>query len=253
MNRFGILIGLLSALMAVSSCTSEATPACQNITYAKTGFTVCHYKAGTNTIRTYLYDAQSAPYGQFFALQKALQDQNQDLLFAMNGGMYHDDRSAVGLYIEDGKQLKTLSTKKGPGNFHMMPNGVFYMNDQGVYVLESKVFDNMHRKNIAPINHATQSGPMLVINGKLHPKFNKTSTSKHIRNGVGVRGDDVYFVISNEKVNFHTFASLFKDHLKTPNALYLDGVVSKIYAPELNRQDIGRKMGPMIAVVGETP
>ncbi len=198
-------------------------------------------------MRTYLNGEDGKPYGTFKRLAAAVRKQDETLVFAMNGGMYHDDRSAVGLYIEGGKQLQKININKGPGNFHMLPNGVFYMGAGGAGVIESSYY---LRANIA-MSYATQSGPMLVIDGKLHPKFRAGSTSKNIRNGVGVQGDVVYFAISNERVNFHTFASLFKDHLKVDNALYLDGVVSKMYAPELGRNDRGRLMGPMIAVTRE--
>ncbi|MEO1749932.1 MAG: phosphodiester glycosidase family protein, partial [Pseudomonadota bacterium] len=85
----------------------------------------------------------------------------------------------------------------------------------------------------------------------LHPRFLPKSDSLHIRNGVGTSADGskVWFAISQEPVNFHSFARLFRDHLKTPNALFLDGSISKLFAPDLNRRDLGFPMGPIIGVV----
>ena len=98
-------------------------------------------------------------------------------------------------------------------------------------------------------DYATQSGPMLVINGKLHPKFLENSTSRKIRNGVGINGGAVIFVKSEDPVNFHTFATLFRDDLGAPNALYLDGTISRLYSAELGRNDRGAVMGPIVGVV----
>ncbi|MBU2360127.1 MAG: phosphodiester glycosidase family protein, partial [Alphaproteobacteria bacterium] len=74
----------------------------------------------------------------------------------------------------------------------------------------------------------------------------------HIRNGVGTSADGrtAIFAISNDPVNFHTFARFFRDVLKTPNALFFDGSISRLYAPTLNRADFGfAALGPMVGVV----
>jgi len=96
----------------------------------------------------------------------------------------------------------------------------------------------------------TQSGPMLVIDGALHPRFIDGGTSKYIRNGVGTSADGqrAIFAISNAPVNFHSFGRLFRDVLALPNALYFDGNVSRLYAPTLGRDDFGFRLGPMVAV-----
>jgi uncharacterized protein YigE (DUF2233 family) len=92
---------------------------------------------------------------------------------------------------------------------------------------------------------------MLVIDGQLHPELNPDGTSLRRRNGVGVSadGEEVFFVISDAPVNFHSFARLFRDELHTPNALYLDGAVSKVYVPALERNEAGLDMGPIVGVV----
>ena len=96
---------------------------------------------------------------------------------------------------------------------------------------------------------------MLVIDGELHPKFLKDSDSTYIRNGVGVSedGKTVWFAISEDAVNFHRFGSLFRDRLGTPQALYFDGNISRLYAPGIGRHDGGFPMGPIVGVVGRMP
>ena len=93
---------------------------------------------------------------------------------------------------------------------------------------------------------------MLVINGELHPRFLIDSTSKYIRNGVGTTSDGAkaVFVISNNTVTFHAFGSYFRDALKLPSALYFDGNISRLYAPNLSRSDFGfHTLGPIVAVI----
>jgi uncharacterized protein YigE (DUF2233 family) len=77
------------------------------------------------------------------------------------------------------------------------------------------------------------------------------SDSTYIRNGVGVSADGsrAVFAISNEAVNFHAFARLFRDDLGLPNALYFDGNISRLYAPGLDRHDAGFPMGPIVGTV----
>jgi uncharacterized protein YigE (DUF2233 family) len=250
MKHMRAFIVIFWVVLALAACTqSEARePVCENITYKTASYSVCRVDTSTHDVRLYLNDVTGIPYGNFSKLTNALKTDNQNLIFAMNGGMYHQDRSPAGLYIEDNNQIQKINTNKGPGNFHLLPNGVFVVHENGVAVMQSAQY---LLAKFPKVNYATQSGPMLVIDGKLHPKFNPASKSLNIRNGVGVRGSTVIFVISNERVNFHNFASLFKDYLKTPNALFLDGAVSKLYAPELGRNDNGAPMGPIIAVTAK--
>ena len=197
----------------------------------------------------FLRDGNGATLGQFDRVREALEARGRQLVFAMNAGMYHEDRSPVGLYVENGQQLKKLSTADGPGNFSMKPNGVFYVDGNKAGVVETTAFA---RRKLKP-DFATQSGPMLVVDGKLHPRFLKDATSRNRRNGVGVKGSKVIFALADTPVTFHEFARVFRDVLKTPNALYLDGSISRLYAPDIKRNDIGFAMGPIVAVSAPLP
>ena len=173
------------------------------------------------------------------------------MAMAMNGGMYHDDRSPVGLMIEDGVARARLVTSAGPGNFGMLPNGVFCVRDDRADVIETLDF----AASPPDCRSATQSGPMLVIDGALHPRFLPDSTSRFIRNGVGTSADGqrVIFAISNRPVTFHEFGRLFRDGLNFPQALYLDGNVSRMFAPGTRRRDQASGLGPMIIVTDGPP
>ena len=135
----------------------------------------------------------------------------------------------------------------GPGNFGLLPNGIFCIRDGRADVIETTRF----LKEQPACTYATQSGPMLVIDGELHPRFLVDSTSRYIRNGVGTTADGrtAVFAISENAVTFHEFGRLFRDALELPNALFLDGNISRLHDPAHGRSDIGRWMGPIVGVV----
>ena len=142
--------------------------------------------------------------------------------------------------------MRRANTRAGAGNFHLKPNGVFYVGRNRAGVVETSSF----LKERPAADYATQSGPMLVVGGKIHPRIHADGVSEKSRNGVGVdREGMAVFAISNEPVTFHAFADLFRDALRCDNALFLDGSVSALYAPDLGRDDFTLPLGPMIGVV----
>lgn len=218
---------------------------CQKTVFEDVPFTFCEVGAADD-LRLFL-DGADGPHGQFGTLERALAADGEALGMAMNAGMYHRDRTPVGLFIADGVERSPLVTAPGPGNFGMLPNGVFCWGDGHFRVIESRAF---HDKAPA-CRFATQSGPMLVIDGAIHPRFIPDSDSVFIRNGVGVPRDEsrAVLAISDRPVNFHRFARFFRDALGMENALYFDGKISRLYAPALNRHDRGLAMGPIIGTV----
>lgn len=242
---------LAAALLTFAAEGADAAAPCRAETFGEIAFVVCEVDPRKDDVRLFLNDAAGAPFGHFEPLGAALAEKGERLVFAMNAGMYHKDRTPVGLYVEGGDKKKKLSTKDGPGNFHLKPNGVFWISAEGddrvARVSDTEAFKELPNERIA---YATQSGPMLVIDGAIHPKFLQDSTSRKRRNGVGVREDgSLVFVIADTPVTFHEFAGYFRDTLKTPNALYLDGTISRLYAPSLSRNDPGLAMGPIVGVV----
>jgi len=237
-----------TSLFSLLACAPAKAETCRAVEFETAFYTVCSVSLDAD-IRLFHSDGDGNLHGQFDALAADLEAQGLELVFAMNAGMYHEDRAPVGLYVEAGEERARIVLGPGPGNFGMVPNGVFSIApDGGAAVWESETF----AETAPPVAYATQSGPMLVVDGDIHPRFNPEGTSKKRRNGVGITADGktVHFVISDVPVNFHGFARLFRDELGTPNALFLDGgVASKIYAPELERNEKGLEMGPMVGVV----
>lgn len=218
---------------------------CRAMAFETRGYTVCEVSAGDD-LRLFHSAPDGTPFASFERVNAALASTGQRLEFAMNAGMYHPDRSPVGLLIENRIQRAALVTSKGPGNFGLLPNGVFCVTDRFA-VIESRAF-----KSAPPeCRHATQSGPLLVMAGKLHPRLRPGSTSRYIRNGVGVSADGqrAVFAIAQTPVNLAEFARLFRDGLGLPDALYFDGNVSRLFAPGIGRNDPGLPMGPIVGTV----
>jgi len=247
-KRRSTAAGWLAAFGALTVCVAapaSAAPACAPRDFNAVRYTVCSFDARRDDIRLYWADDQRKPYGGFSALAQALTAHGRTLRFAMNAGMFGDDLAPVGLYVEDGKRRVPADTRPGHSNFHLLPNGVLWIGEGAAGVEET----SRYLAEAPAARYATQSGPMLVIDGRLHPKILPTGTSEKIRNGVCVRdGTTVIFVVSEAPVTFYAFALLFRDGLGCANALFLDGSVSSLYAPELGRDDELTPLGPMIGV-----
>jgi uncharacterized protein YigE (DUF2233 family) len=234
---------------AISLLLLLAAPAaaagCEKVQFENQPFTICTADPARADIRLFLDSDTGTRLGTFDNVNAKLAGEKRTLVFAMNAGMYHPDRRPVGLYVEDTRQIARIVTRAGPGNFGLLPNGVLCIGNRRARIIESRAF----AANPPNCRYATQSGPMLVIDGALHPRFLPRSNSRYIRNGVGVRGDGMLVAaISDRPVTFHLFARLFRDVLKTPDALFLDGNISRLYAPGLDRHDVGFPMGPILGV-----
>lgn len=240
-----ILAGLvLATLLGAPVSAAPAAGPCRAVQAEGEAYTVCVVDLRKQRLRTFWRGRDGQPYASVGNLADQV---GPSLSFAMNGGMYDREQAPVGLYVEEGRELKGVSTANGPGNFHLKPNGVFYVAGDKAGVLDTARYLRAKPK----AEFATQSGPMLVVDGRIHPKISTDGPSQKIRNGVGVRdeGRTAVFAISERPVSFGAFARLFKDALGCRNALFLDGSVSSLYAPGLGRRDISRPLGPLVGAV----
>ncbi len=241
--KFGLLfIPLFIAFLTLWYLAAAAAPSrpCAPVTFETQRFTVCHADPAATDIRLFLDRADGTAYGTLDALPQ------EQLLFATNAGMFTPEYAPAGLYVEGGMEKRALNAgAEGYGNFHLQPNGVFWMKDGKAHIDTTAQF-----QRLAPSpDLATQSGPMLVIAGKLHPKFEENGSSRYIRNGIGVTGEGRLAVaISEEPVSFGVFARLFRDALKCPDALYFDGSVSRLAVGGEARSTPGPRLGPLLGV-----
>ncbi|MGE6355648.1 phosphodiester glycosidase family protein [Flavobacterium sp. NPDC079362] len=189
-------------------------------------------------------DDKDQNFGSIQNLKSWLEENNKTLDFAMNAGMYKKDNSPQGLYIEKQKILSPLDTIKAAGNFYLKPNGVFYLTTKKT----AAICTTQDFRNNGKIEYATQSGPMLIIDGQIHPELKKGSSNLNIRNGVGILPDGkIVFILSKKEINFYDFASYFKS-LGCKNALYLDGFVSRAFVPSENWIQTYGNFGVLFAV-----
>jgi uncharacterized protein YigE (DUF2233 family) len=216
-------------------------PLCSDIAFEDDAFVACTVDPQQYAIRLHLDDATGRPYGSVTNFARS----GPPVLFSMNAGMYLRDLHPQGLFVEDGRTISPLNTATGEGNFHLMPNGVLVITQSGA----TRVVPGPTFRPTNDIAFATQSGPMLVIDGALHPAFSENGTSRYVRNGVGVREDGVVvFAISRDEVSFGRFARLFRDALHCPNALYLDGFVSALANDDEIVAGGNHKAGPIVSV-----
>ena len=245
------MIRVLVTLGAVLWAAQAGAVTCKPVTHEDKRYTVCEVDAASADLRLFLNDQDGELLGHFSSVNEALEPGGKRLAFAMNAGMYHDDRSPVGHYVEDSQEQMRVISNPGPGNFGLLPNGVFCIRED-----RADVFETLDYVDQAPnCRFATQSGPMLVIDGELHPRFLPDSTSRYVRNGVGTSDDGTraVFAISEDYVTFHEFGSLFRNVLNTPNALFFDGNISRMYDRTNNRSDVGFSLGPIVGVVEDSP
>lgn len=254
MKRRWVLAGLIFAVAALSiwQWRRSVPPAppepqaylpepCRELAFEAVPYIVCEVSLDDYDLALRRVDATGKPLRNLAALAAA-----EPFVFATNAGMYHEDLTPVGVHVEDGMEEFPLNLGDAPGNFFMKPNGVFYVDGDGnAGVMESTAFA---ASGIKP-RLATQSGPMLVIEGKLHPRFEENGSSRHIRNGVGADGGRrVVFAISRQPVSLGSFARLFRDGLGMKNALFFDGAISALHDGRKYLVGGGYPAGPMLAV-----
>jgi uncharacterized protein YigE (DUF2233 family) len=175
-------------LLCLAICGPTHAESCRSESFKGASYIVCSFNPTTDNLRFYWRADDGKPYRTFSALAAGLKAQDKSLKFAMNGGMYQADLSPVGLYIEHGRELIRANTATRAGvpsqipNFYKKPNGVFFIGDREAGILETGRF----LADRPQARFATQSGPMLVIDGALHPAFIVNSNDRKPRNGLAI-------------------------------------------------------------------
>lgn len=223
---------LLVLLTALAGCSRQAQAVdSEERTFESQTFRVVTVDLAREPLTLHWKDPERGQaYGDIETLRQWGQAHDRRLLFAANAGIYDRQFAPLGLYVEDGKTLVPLNLVRGnpaAGNFSIQPNGVFAVYTDGHAAVRTSTDFKADAKQV---RWATQSGPMLLIDGKLNDSFVDDSASLKWRSGVcAVTPDKVVFAVSEAPVNFHTFARLFRDELHCRDALYLDGTISQFY------------------------
>lgn len=231
-----------------ASIASEVESACRSVIFENTPLTDCIAIPERHRIAT----ALAGPDGNFRSLAAFAKSRDaKTIAFAVNAGMFDDDGAPIGYFVEGGDRRHELDTADGEGNFYMKPNGVFYGTGDS---WEIRTADSFKANVSDRPQFGTQSGPMLVIDGKLHPEITADGPSRTIRNAVGVDAQGrAHFVISSAPISFGKLARFYRDELKIRNALYLDGSVSQLWNPATERVDSGAPIGPILVVERKVP
>ncbi len=209
----------------------------KRITYLGKNYIVCSVNTNHQNVELFNKNKQGGVY-DLQEVNNEINKRKKKHIFSMNAGMYDKKFSPIGLYVNNGKESHPVNLQQqGYGNFYSLPpNGIFVIDSKGKpEVISTQAFIKKYKPSMVKL--ATQSGPMMVINGKFNKAFNQGSPNLNIRNGIGVDSKgNIIAVISEDEVNFFEFSSLFKDKLHCNNALYLDGVVSQWFAPKLQEK-----------------
>lgn len=215
----------------------------ETVNHAGTSYWIQRVDPKSVTLELFLPEKAGEP-NTFPKLEARLAAQGRRLRFAMNSGIFEGTFLPTGLHISGGKTVTPLNLAdyvKRSGsdltpNFYLKPNGVFFLRANATAaIVESSRYATLGESPVL----ATQSGPLLVQSGSIHPILQADSTSKRYRNGVGVTKDGqvvlVCSVLERERgmSNLYHFAELFRDRLGCPDALYLDGDISYVYIRDL--------------------
>ncbi|OOF56925.1 phosphodiester glycosidase family protein [Rodentibacter myodis] len=216
-------IKILTALCAFLIFPSQASYR----TFTDTDITYGIFQANPAEVRFHWRDSEGKDYRSLTNLKRAL-EKNYQVKMIMNGGIYSKNNVPAGLWIENGKELNPLNTKRGSGNFHVQPNGVFALVGTRPYILTTKAYQ---QKKLKP-TFAMQSGPMLLIEGKINHQFRPTLASYHKRNAVCLdKKNRLFFILTTQgQPNLYRFSQGLQK-IGCYNALYLDGTISNWYIP----------------------
>ena len=257
LSRLGRAGMIASALCLFLTRGLAASPSASSVSVVPAGLTSVDYRGHRylirivdpkiETLRLDWKDQDGSFLHDFRGLEKEVRRDGEMLVFAANAGMFEPDFSSVGLLVLNGAEASPLNLRDGVGNFYLKPNGVFALTDQN----EARVMESGSYETFLPhVLWATQSGPLLVHEGDIHPDLNAGSLNLMIRSGVGVRRDGkIIFALSRAPVNFYDFAVLFRSRLQCLNALYLDGHISAFYVPGMSEKPGDHLFGPMFALV----
>jgi uncharacterized protein YigE (DUF2233 family) len=240
--RAALLVGLAAGLTVTAAWGGMA----RRVAFQGHTFDTFTVDLAADPLAVYFKDGKNR-YRSISAVRERLKRQGRKLVFAMNGGIFEPSHEPSGLYVEHGTEVHPLNLQSGKGNFFLKPNGVFVLAGGHGWIVESGRYAALAKR--VEVSYALQSGPLMMGQGKLHPGFLADATSVNIRNGVGMlSAGRAVFAISNQPVTFRQFALFFKDKMNCSDALYLDGSISRMYAPDLGRVDLGGDFATIIGV-----
>jgi uncharacterized protein YigE (DUF2233 family) len=266
LKRLLVIPILAFALIVPGQTPAQKAIVSREVKFENASFLVVDVDLQRAKLEMHWRNPAGKPFLNFQALEDYLTAKGQRLLAVMNAGIFDTASQPLGLHIERGQILRRLNSRRsGYGNFYLQPNGVFYLEKTAsgtrARLQTTIAFERDHPSirelgSNTQILEATQSGPMLVVDGKLNTAFKADSANRLIRNAIGVpsrstgASSRVVLVLTETPVNFHTLARFMRDQLECKDALYLDGNISNLYVPGSNQNTSSiSDFGGMITVL----
>jgi uncharacterized protein YigE (DUF2233 family) len=225
MTRVFILLFVLT-VFKLHAAPADGGVRFERLTAGEASYDTADLDLKRTDLKLYWKNSEGRDYESLTEVRSALKADGKTFLMATNAGIYASDYTPLGLHMERGKELHALNkSHASSGNFFMNPNGVFFLTAKGAQILETMEFASAKPAAL----EASQSGPLLLRKGKVHPRFHEDSENRKLRSGVGVNVDGhVIFAVSAGAVGFYEFAVFFRDTLHCQDALYLDGTISTL-------------------------
>jgi uncharacterized protein YigE (DUF2233 family) len=231
---FGGLRALLRTIVVIASVSvSSPGQSAQIDRYAYEGSTVrvCKVDLRQDTLRTFWKDDKAMPFGTFERLREWLRPKGEDIVCAMNGGIYQADLRPLGFYVEQGRVLHRLNTRKGAyGNFYMEPNGVFLIEGQRARIVDTQSSEREIVARVSSVDFAIQSGPVMLQAHRVNPSFTPGSVNRQVRGAICVAGThDVVLAVAESPISFYDFATFLRERLNCADALHTDSKISRLF------------------------
>ena len=244
---FGLIQILFSSLLVVAAVPCDSAELI-DYRFHDLVISTCKIDLWHDVVRMFWKDDNKMVLGRFSKLRAWLRPQGDDVVCATNAGIYDEEYRPLGLYIEKGVTLHGLNVRKNAyGNFYLQPNGVLLIRDQQADIVDTDRFAVERDKLLPGVLFATQSGPILIQDGKINTTFSVGSENRLVRNAVCTTSlHDIVLALSRGPINFYEFAQFLRNKIGCTNALYLDGNISRMY-PGVG-SDLGPDFGVLIAV-----
>jgi uncharacterized protein YigE (DUF2233 family) len=123
------------ALLSVNAIGAENGAPCRPVNDDGNSYVVCQFDLRHYTAKLFWKQPNGRPYGFLPNIPRRVGRMNGQLVFATNAGMYHADRTPLGLYVENGRELVRANTAEGAGNFYIKPNGILYVSGDSASIL----------------------------------------------------------------------------------------------------------------------
>src|SRR5665213_2555675 len=132
-----VLLALIGAGCRQKSTAARTASIVREVTDSGHHFGVADLVLSQSKLQLFWKRPDGTRIGTFGELNVLVAASGEQVIFATNAGIFGQNFSPTGLYVEDGRELSPLNLRAGAGNFYLKPNGVFLIDSQGAAIVES--------------------------------------------------------------------------------------------------------------------